>query len=290
MSTLYILIGLPGSGKSTWAEKERKNNQVIISSDTYRKLLFGDETDQTHNSEVFNKMRSDTYTYLKNGVDVIYDATNICIKDRRNIISAAKEVGSKVVGVLFITPIPACKERNKNRSRTVPEHVYDKMLRRFQMPLLGEGFDEISYEYAPNHLYIDCATLDYCMEGFDQKNPHHTLTLKQHCDKCAELIVNDIIYKLVAKYHDIGKLFTQSFDENKIAHYYGHENYGAYYALFCDFGGIDSTVIAKFINYHMLMYNLDKAKDEVVQKWRNILSDQEWSLLQTLHVCDVLTK
>ena len=65
MSTLYILIGLPGSGKSTWAAMQK--DCIVLSSDEYREKLFGDATDQAHNAEVFNALRKDVVKYLKAG-------------------------------------------------------------------------------------------------------------------------------------------------------------------------------------------------------------------------------
>ena len=49
MSKLIVMVGIPGSGKSYRANTFAKYNDVkILSSDTYRKELFGDENDQTH--------------------------------------------------------------------------------------------------------------------------------------------------------------------------------------------------------------------------------------------------
>ena len=79
-----MLIGLPGSGKSTWAEKyiTENANTVLISSDNIRKELFGDENSQEDNNRVFYEMEVRTLNHLNNGVNVIYayDVNTICIK------------------------------------------------------------------------------------------------------------------------------------------------------------------------------------------------------------------
>ena len=54
-----MLMGLPGSGKSTFANEvvtADSLTSVLISSDSLREELFGDVNDQTHNTEVFEEM------------------------------------------------------------------------------------------------------------------------------------------------------------------------------------------------------------------------------------------
>ncbi len=49
-----MMVGLPGSGKSTYAEKLSKERSAIIcSSDKVREDLYGDENSQSNNDEVF---------------------------------------------------------------------------------------------------------------------------------------------------------------------------------------------------------------------------------------------
>ena len=52
----YIMIGLPGSGKDYFINFNKKENDVVVSSDKLREELFGDVNDQTHNNEIFNEM------------------------------------------------------------------------------------------------------------------------------------------------------------------------------------------------------------------------------------------
>ena len=86
MSRLIVLVGLPGSGKSTLEQKLKiKYKAEIISSDALRKELCGTELDQNHNSEVFAEMQKRTIDLLKSNKSVIYDATNINSKKRKVI-------------------------------------------------------------------------------------------------------------------------------------------------------------------------------------------------------------
>lgn len=91
MQTFTMYIGLSGSGKSTLAENqliykttELNRKVAYLSSDEIRKELFGDENDQSHNVKVFEEMFKRTRRALIEGEDVIYDATNLSSKRRRN--------------------------------------------------------------------------------------------------------------------------------------------------------------------------------------------------------------
>ena len=89
MPELILVIGLPGSGKSTWVREKYdyarlfQGKTTILSSDQVRQELFGDENDQTHNEEVFQYIKEVAVGRLKMGHRVIIDATNLTRKSRK---------------------------------------------------------------------------------------------------------------------------------------------------------------------------------------------------------------
>lgn len=139
---MILLIGLPGSGKSTWAERYSKNRKhtVSISSDKIREELYGDEATQGDNNKIFSLVRERAEEALKDCKDVIIDATNMTIKDRSAYFDIAKTYEATVIGILFDIPVEECKRRNSKRDRVVPDFVYDKMMKRYEQPQLSEGF------------------------------------------------------------------------------------------------------------------------------------------------------
>ena len=78
-----MLVGLPGSGKSTWAEKQ---NMDIFSSDAIREELYGDASIQGDNNLIFDLLHSRIIENLKSGKDSIFDATNLSSKKRRHFM------------------------------------------------------------------------------------------------------------------------------------------------------------------------------------------------------------
>ena len=127
--TLYMPIGLPGCGKSTWAEQ--KDGAKVFSSDAIREEYVSKgeyaSIDDVPNDIVFGEMEKRTVKAISRGESVVYDATSISRKDRRHILDKTRKFGVERVGVLFLVPVSVCKERNANRERVVPDFVYDKM-------------------------------------------------------------------------------------------------------------------------------------------------------------------
>ena len=290
MSDFIMLIGLPACGKSTWARHYAKNHprSVVLSSDAIREELYGDESIQGDNNLIFGKMRSRTIQELRNGNDVVYDATNIAYKDRKGILNSIKSDLPYVWtrAIVFATPVEVCKEWNHKRARSVPDFVYDKMLHRWQTPFDGEGFKSIEVVNPALNTYNPLQYMKDITEKVkafgDQKNPHHTLSLFEHCQKCVEIAFADYgsnFPVVAAVIHDFGKIYTQSFDESGVAHYYQHENYSAHLALAMGF----QLEVAQLVNYHMLPYAYKGGE----ATWRARLGEELWKKIEMLHDCDV---
>lgn len=266
MSTFTMLIGLPGCGKSTWA----KNCQaVIVSSDTLRQELYGDENDQTDPDRIFNEARKRIIMALNAGKDAVLDATNINRKQRMRFIKDIKSqmrktVDLKVAAVWVCVPYHECLSRNANRERNVPEYVIKKMYLNFCPPGYEEGFDEIKLHFAESY-YEDYILYNYLEHAdmYYQQNPHHTLTLGGHSRKCADYVAqhsDSCLLFDVALLHDCGKPFTASYYNSKgekcdKLHFYQHHCVGAYDSVFYlkNLGYSDEEAIngARLIWWHM---------------------------------------
>lgn len=138
MSTLYTLVGLPGSGKSTFAQAHK--DCVVISSDEVREELYGDASIQRDPRKVFAVVNHRVAQALAQGHDVIYDATSLTSRLRRGI---TKTFDARHVAVFVNTDVNTCIQRDKQRARTVGEDVIRGMAMRLSPPSREEGFDEI---------------------------------------------------------------------------------------------------------------------------------------------------
>ena len=288
MSKFIMLVGIPAVGKDSWAREYIKDhpNTVVHSSDDIREELYGDASCQDSPVKVFELMHSRTLRDLRAGKDVIYNATNITYKNRKSIMSQVlKMTYATCYCKIFVAPVEVCKERNAARGRVVPDFVYDRMLQSFQIPFYGEGFAniEVIKTWDGSDLEYMKKIIEKVKAFGDQKNPHHTLSLWEHCQECGKIAFDkygDKIPALATAIHDYGKIYTQSFDEAGVAHYYQHENFSGYLALSMGF----QLEVAQLVNYHMFCYNY-KGGETV---WRTRFGEEFWKKLEMLHDCDVL--
>lgn len=140
-ANLYVLVGLPGSGKSYYA-KNTLADAVTVSSDEIRGCLFGDEAIQGDVKQVFAYMDDATRRCLEDGRNVVYDATSLTSKLRSEIISKYSKIAN-IIGVFLNTSVEECLDRNAKRGRVVSSCVIEKMSRILEPPVLTEGFNEV---------------------------------------------------------------------------------------------------------------------------------------------------
>lgn len=260
---LILLCGIPGSGKTTYAEKMKNSYTYHLSSDAIRKELYGDENIQGNPSDIFTLMQDRAIMLLNNGFDVIYDATNITRKDRASIIAKCPKIAQIECHIIW-APIEICIERDAARKRTVGKEVIDRMLKRFQAPYYDEGIDKIKVIF-PDGFDIQKYIYDSTESmRISHDNPHHTLNIFDHCESAYKYVVNndmcDNIIALAASFHDIGKPYVKAFvnangEPSDTAHYYQHQCVGAWmvYGLIIDEIRVDvawlvSTHMAPFLN------------------------------------------
>lgn len=134
---IVVLVGLPGSGKSTWAE-----GKPVLSSDHLRELLADDVRDQGIHKQVFAAIRHLARERVKLGRPVTcIDATHLTPWERRPYLRMR---GVRVEAVFFDTPLDECKRRNRARARQVPEEVLDMMAAKLVPPSTREGFARVT--------------------------------------------------------------------------------------------------------------------------------------------------
>lgn len=299
MSKLFMMIGLPGSGKSYQAKiLSEKEDAKIFSSDDYRIKLHLDfeEFDKESNRELFFNLEVDLVNCLADNKNAIFDACNLNSKKRRNLLNNVKYLGCEKIAVLVLRKIDRCIKANYERDRHVPEDIIRKYYKSFQVPYLEEGFDRIEVIYTDND-ENSIPEDDYITKyyDYDQNSKFHEYTLGLHSLftylYCKIHFEADLELFKAAFLHDIGKPFcrtelTYKGFKDGYSHYYGHDSVGAYESLFIKYNEpVDKLLIAFIINNHMrplTWKGSQKAMKNDREKWR----DLKFNLILKLNEAD----
>lgn len=142
---IILLVGIVASGKTTYINQHffGKEDFVIISPDEIRQELTGNMSDQSKNAEVFQVAGERAEFALKSGKNVVIDATNYNIQNRKKWIQIGKFYGAEIEAVILPVSLEVAKERNSKRNRVVPEWVIEKQYTGFQYPNKNEGIDTL---------------------------------------------------------------------------------------------------------------------------------------------------
>lgn len=149
MPTLYMLVGVPASGKSTWV-KQNRGSALVASSDDYIEKQA--EKMGTTYSDVFDDFIKAANTHaiatakkaFSDNIDLIWDQTNLTKNGRRNKLKMVPNNYRKIA-VFFPTPHEdILKKRLAGRpGKNIPDYVISSMVKTVERPTKEEGFDEI---------------------------------------------------------------------------------------------------------------------------------------------------
>jgi len=153
--SLVTLIGVSGSGKSSFARKHFKPTEVI-SSDFCRGLVADDENDQTASNEAFDLLHYIARKRLARGHLTVVDATNVDPQNRKHLIAIAREFHVIPVAIVLNLPVKLCHERNASRpDRQFGAHVIrnqQSVMRRSLRFLGKEGFRHVFELESPEEI------------------------------------------------------------------------------------------------------------------------------------------
>lgn len=315
MAKFTMLIGIPASGKSTFAQIARNENENtrILSSDMIREAVLGDVGDQSNNALVFNIMNKQTIDLLEQGYDIVYDATNTSSKRRMALLKTLPKDTYKEA-VYFPCSYGNAISRDSRRGISVGSEVIKKMYKGLDVPMFHEGFDSIEYykHRDSNYELFDLSSLlklvypyekyigDFmhghqellrCVD-FAQDNPHHTLSVSRHMHRTVTYLVDKLASErlvMAAALHDCGKPTCRAYKDDGYACFYGHDKVSAQMAVnFLYTNQVkfeDITHVSTLINLHMRMH-----QEEGRAKLKALVGEEMYKDLELLYEADSKAK
>ena len=137
-SKVTVLSGLPGMGKDYYLHK-LDADIPIISLDNLRRKYKISPTDKSGNGHIVHEAKDIAKTYLRQGQNFIWNATNITYAMRKQLIDLFVNYGAFVNLVYIERPFKIWQSQNKNREYSIPINVLDKMFVNLEPPLLWEA-------------------------------------------------------------------------------------------------------------------------------------------------------
>ena len=150
MLITWILIGVPGAGKSTWVKNQKTDNTIILSTDDIiEKLAIEQNLSYSEsfkiNYKLANKEMNQRLIYaVDNKINIIWDQTNIYCKARLKKLSKIPDTYKKIA-VVFKTPDTSelINRLNNRPNKVISIGIALNMANNLEYPTLSEGFNEI---------------------------------------------------------------------------------------------------------------------------------------------------
>lgn len=150
MNYLYMLVGVPGSGKSSWTQNQKwAYNCSHISTDkhieNWAEELSGNYSDifSTFMPAAVELMTAEVIYARENKQDIIWDQTSTTVKSRSKKLTMLPDYYA--IAVVF--PTPDREELNQRLNlragKVIPVDVIDNMIQGYEPPTIQEGFKEI---------------------------------------------------------------------------------------------------------------------------------------------------
>ena len=322
-TNVTVLVGIPGSGKSTWAHEqlEKDPTLLVLSSDEIRKEMFGSSDEQGRNVELFEEIFKRAKEAVSNKTSIILDATNISRKRRTHFLSQFKNDVYKKAVYFSIDPFEATS-RTFERTRSVSSEVINSMYKRLNIPVKGEGFDEVEIIHVldkQNTCLVDFDIRDFIQPDMShgelfkmlslhdldfqkmidqaQDSTYHPFSMSRHTYHVYQFILDryEGPHKLelatAALFHDIGKVQTKNFTRfdgtpSKYANYRGHENVSAQMVHEVLRGeayeGINVNLVSTLCQFHMLLHDENYKHKKLIK----LVGQEAYELLLILNQAD----
>ena len=136
--TVYVIAGLPGTGKDYFIQQELSDLHVLSLDDIRREHKIK-PTDKKGNGRVIQMGKEKAKELMREKLNFVYNATNITRDMRSKWISLFQEYGGYVKIIYLEVPYKKLLSQNKNREYPVPEDVIEKLIYKLDIPSCAEA-------------------------------------------------------------------------------------------------------------------------------------------------------
>lgn len=137
---LYLISGIPASGKTTLAyELAKQYNATVHSYDEMPNANTKAGMDGSVKRAWIHNIRED----LQSGKSVICDGLNLTVAERKELLAQFADIPCQKFLLMKVVPLEACLQRNRERQARLPDFVVEQAAQRMEPPTKEEGWDKI---------------------------------------------------------------------------------------------------------------------------------------------------
>jgi predicted kinase len=145
---LYVMVGIPGSGKTVWIKRNLPRSVIRVSSDPIRTSIYGRRPTRLLRSKealVWEKVASKLVRSLDRGNDTVLDTMGINRYMRAwiRMISQDSFRPVRLIAVFMDTPLKTALAQNRRRGGKAPDSFVRRMTAGLEPPRKEEGFERI---------------------------------------------------------------------------------------------------------------------------------------------------
>lgn len=325
---LFVLVGIPASGKSSAIAKlEKEHEAIALSSDKLREELLGDVNNQENGGMIFDTLFKRANETLTQGRNVIIDATNVNRRRRKHLIEQQLNA-SEYHAIYFCTSLIEAWSRDIQRERNVGYDVINKFYKTMDIPTKKEGWDSVAFRGA--EIEEECASkkalfeslleddtinhdnlfdylidfeieFDFCFD-LGQDSTYHSFSVSRHTFYVFKHIQETYTgtrrkeMLIAALFHDIGKAHCKSFfnfkgEEKHYASFINHENVSAQIA--CKLlmkMGYEDEFIKYVVDLIQFHMKLMNIQNKGMKKLQKLVSEELLEDLKVFYEADLSAK
>lgn len=230
MKKIYVCIGVDGSGKTTYVQKQLNNETLVINELDIQKVKKFLEDD------------SKSILYV--------DSQDLKRKTRRGIYNSVQGK-AEVIALCFLQPLSMLIHNfDENNGQTISDVI--ESYKTLQVPRIGVDCDKIEKVYGNNFNEFR----HEFMGNLSHDNPNHKESINEHILMCIQNSKTEQL-KEIAKYHDLGKFICKEFVSEHHAVYRNHDSVSAMYYL----SKIDTTNKEKLNNMEVIYQHISVIND-----------------------------